>query len=144
MNSKKIKELRWHKKVLIDTINENGIHADDIGVALDNIIDNLDEIRRDKSPVNGARAEGFSDGFIMGHMQGKTEGWNAAMEDVSDKDSIDENDTHADEVVSEIDVKGVSCGTLSYYDGYVNGTYVGSSETVIGCVEVCKRVIEDE
>lgn len=115
MNSKKIKELRWHKKVLIDTIKENGINVDDIGVDLDNIIDNLDEMRRNESPVNGARAEGFSDGFIMGHMQGKTEGWNAAMDKVSDKDLI----------YSRIRIKEQTTNGSIYYNVYVDEKYVG-------------------
>lgn len=115
MNSKKIKELRWHKKVLIDTINKSGIHVDDIGVDLDNMIDNLDEMRRNESPVNVARSEGFSNGFIMGHMQGKTEGWNVAMEKVSDKDSI----------YRRIKIKERTMNGSIYYNVYVDEESVG-------------------
>lgn len=115
MNSKKIRELRWHKKVLMDTIRESGINVDDTDVSLDNIIDNLDEMRRNESPVNGARAEGFSDGFIMGHMQGKTEGWNAAMEKVSGEDSI----------YRRIKIKERTMNGSIYYNVYVDEECVG-------------------
>ena len=115
MNSKKIKELRWHKKVLIDTMNKNGMDVDDIGVDLDNVIDDLDEMRQNETPVKVARSEGFSDGFIMGHMQGKTEGYNEAIEKVSNEDSIHRRIKIKERLMS---------GSL-YYNVYVDEECIG-------------------
>lgn len=63
MNVKGIKAMRWHKKSLIDAIEQEGIHIDEISDMLDSIIDNVDMIRLNTDPIKLAREEGYGDGW---------------------------------------------------------------------------------
>jgi len=134
MNSKKIKELRWHKKVLIGTIEETGIHIEDIGAILDSIINNLDEMRQEEDPVNVARNEGFSNGFVIGRTQGHSEGMSEAMDKVLNDDLISKR--------IKI-VERTMCGSV-YYNVYIDGSIVGYRFSYDEAITLGEDYIENE
>lgn len=76
MNVKGIKAMRWHKKSLIDAIEQEGIHIDEISDMLDSIIDNVDMIRLNTDPIKLAIEEGYADGEFVGYGNG----WDAARD----------------------------------------------------------------
>ena len=85
MNAKDIKTIRWHKKSLIIIIEKAGINIESIidSDALDGIIDDLDEKRREEDSVNTSHAagviEGYKNGYTDGRFLGYSDGWNAAQ-----------------------------------------------------------------
>lgn len=128
MNVKGIKALRWHTKALIDTLTREGINVGYISERLDSIIDNLDAMRIENSDINEAYDRGFTIGYGIGYNKGNNEQSIAVESDYNNR----------------IDIRGVTCGSVSYFDGFVDDTYAGSAETILECVDICKRVIKTE
>lgn len=128
MNAKGIKAIRWHKKCLIDAITAEDINISYIDETLESIINNLDTMRLEHSDISEAHDRGFTIGYEIGYNKG----------------TADKTAEIGPDYTNRIDIRGISCGSASYYDGHVDDMYVGSSETIIGCVEVCKRTIATE
>ena len=110
MNTKDIKDMRWHKKSLIDALIREGIEIRDISVVLDGVINDLDEKRGDEIFIAVAHAAGVLEGRVVGY----SDGWDAAMQQ---RDS-DDHDQHNPRI-------SIMEGTFGGYNVYVDNEYVG-------------------
>ena len=120
MNTKDIKDMRWHKKSLIDALIREGIEIRDISVVLDGVINDLDEKRGDEIFIAVAHAAGVLEGRVVGY----SDGWDAAMESYEINDAgmqqrdSDDHDQHNPRI-------SITEGTFGGYSVYVDNKYIG-------------------
>ena len=79
MNAKQLKAVRWHKKNMIAIMKREGIELGEIDETLDNIIEHLDE-KRKQNPTDpdAIRREGYGIGYAKGQRVGYNDGWLSA------------------------------------------------------------------